>query len=298
MPITPAPTSNPTSLFYGANPLARALAGLLRASQALGPNAASSAALKLFFTPLPSKWAARRRPVPTDWRASHWLFEGVSLTAWQRGAASITGRPTVLLVHGWAGDAQQLRPLAEALWAAGLNPVMLDLPAHGRSRGWSSTLPQFGRALHAATARLWALHGVVAHSLGAVAALHAAAQGWPVQRLVLLAPSVAPNQVLKWFAHAFDLKPATLQRMVQKIEAREGVPLQQFEPAWLATRVHQPTLILHDEQDRAAPLANTRLIAGLLPQAQLQVTQGLGHRRLLADPGVAARVLDHLHAPL
>lgn len=290
----PSTTSNPTALFYGANPLARALAGLLRASQALGTNAASAAALKLFFTPLPSKWAARRRPVPADWRASQWRFEGVSLTAWQREAGSIEGRPTVLLVHGWAGDAQQMRPLADALWGAGLNPVMLDLPAHGRSRGWSSTLPQFGRALHAATSRLGPLHGVVAHSLGAVAAMHAAAQGWPVQRLVLLAPSSAPSQVLKWFAHAFGLEAATLQRMVQKIEAREGVPLQQFEPAWLAQRLSQPTLILHDEQDRAAPLANSRLIARSLPQAHLHITQGLGHRRLLADPQVATAVLAHL----
>jgi len=291
MPATPA---NPSTLFYGANPLARALAGLLRASQALGTNAASGAALKLFFTPLPSKWAARRRPVPADWRASQWRFEGVSLTAWQREAGSIEGRPTVLLVHGWAGDAQQMRPLADALWGAGLNPVMLDLPAHGRSRGWSSTLPQFGRALHAATSRLGPLHGVVAHSLGAVAAMHAAAQGWPVQRLVLLAPSSAPSQVLTWFAQAFGLRPATLQHMVQKIEAREGVPLQQFEPAWLARRLSQPTLILHDEQDRAAPLANSRLIARSLPQAHLQITRGLGHRRLLADPQVATAVLAHL----
>jgi len=292
MPATPA---NPSTLFYGANLLTRALAGLLRASQALGTNAASSAALKLFFTPLPSKWAARRRPVPAVWRASHWLFEGVSLTAWQREPGSIEGRPTVLLVHGWAGDAQQMRPLADALWCAGLNPVMLDLPAHGRSRGWSSTLPQFGRALHAATARLGPLHGVVAHSLGAVAAMHAAAQGWPVQRLVLLAPSSGPSQVLQWFAQAFGLKPATLQHMVRKIEAREGVPLHQFEPGWLAQRLSQPTLILHDDQDRAAPLANSRLIARSLPQAQLQITHGLGHRRLLADPQVAAAVLAHLH---
>lgn len=293
MPTTT--TSNPTAMFYGSNPLARALAALLRASQGFfGSGAASSAALKLFFTPLPTKWAARRQAVPRAWQARQWRFEGVSLTAWQRAEASTEGRATVLLVHGWAGDAQQMRPLAEALWAAGLNPVMLDLPAHGRSRGWSSTLPQFARALHAASARLGPLHGVVAHSLGAVAAMHAAAQGWPVQRLVLLAPSSAPSQVLKWFAHAFGLKPATLQHMVRKIEAREGVPLQQFEAGWLAPRLHQPTLILHDEQDRAAPLANARLIAEALPQASLQITQGLGHRRLLADPQVASAVLGHL----
>jgi pimeloyl-ACP methyl ester carboxylesterase len=293
---SPGTSANAIAAFYGGNGITRGLAALLRATQrALGAGAASAAALKIFFTPLPTKWAARRRRVPADWQSQEWLFEGVSLTAWQRGAPS-AGRPTVLLVHGWAGDAQQMRPLGELLWQQGFQPVLLDLPGHGRSRGWRSNLPQFGRALYAASARLGPLHGVVAHSLGAVAALHASAQGWPVQRLALLAPSPTPNQVLRWFAHSFGLNDATLQRMVQKIEQREGVPLHQFEAPWLGERLQQPTLIVHDEQDRAAPLANSQRLAGALRRAQLKVTQQLGHRRILSDPQVAQAVLAHLQA--
>ena len=99
----------------------------------------------------------------------------------------------MLLVHGWAGDAQQMLTLAEALAQAGFDPVLLDFPAHGRSGGWRATLPQFARALWAASARLGPLHAVVAHSLGALAAAHAAANGLPVGRLALLAPSPPPR---------------------------------------------------------------------------------------------------------
>ena len=42
--------------------------------------------------------------------------------------------------------------------------------------------------------KLGPLHGVVAHSLGSLATLHAAARGLPVQRLALIAPSSPPRR--------------------------------------------------------------------------------------------------------
>jgi alpha-beta hydrolase superfamily lysophospholipase len=177
---SPLPThrANPASAFY-ANGLARSVGVALRLAQSVAPAAASRLALRLFFTPLPLKLAARRRQLPAPWRVERWSFEHGSVAVYRRNEESAAERPTVLLVHGWAGDAQQMRTLADALDAAGLNPVLLDFPAHGRSEGWRASLPQFVRALWAASARLGPLHAVVAHSLGALAAAHAAANGLP-----------------------------------------------------------------------------------------------------------------------
>ena len=98
-----------------------------------------------------------------------------TLVSWQR--ADTAGARRVLLTHGWAGDAQQMRALGEALAAAGFDPVLLDLPAHGASDGARATLPQWVRALFTASAALGPWYGVVAHSLGALAVAHASARG-------------------------------------------------------------------------------------------------------------------------
>jgi pimeloyl-ACP methyl ester carboxylesterase len=68
----------------------------------------------------------------------------------------------------------------------------------------------------------------------------------------------------------------------------------QFEPEWLADRVMQRTLAIHDEGDRVAPLAAGQRVVHALRYAALHTTRGLGHNRVLADPAVAAAVLQHL----
>jgi pimeloyl-ACP methyl ester carboxylesterase len=290
-PLTTA-SANPAAAFYASSRTAQALGATLRTLEALAPGWGTGAALRLFFTPLPWK-LAMRRPVPPAWTTQSWPFEGVAVTTYRRRVGE-PGRPAVLLVHGWAGGGLQMRGLGDALAEAGFDPVLMDFPAHGRSGGWRSTLPQFTRAIHAAHARLGPLHAVVAHSLGALAALHTAARGLAVQRLVLLAPSAPPALFLRWFAGSFGLSDSVPQRMRERIERREGIPLQQFESDWLGPRVVQPTLVVHDEADRVAPFAAGEHMARALPAARLHATQGLGHARLLGDPAVAMAVLRHL----
>jgi pimeloyl-ACP methyl ester carboxylesterase len=285
---------NPASAFYAGSRTAQAIGATLRTIDSLAPAWGTRAALRLFFTPLPWKLAARR-PLPQPWSVSLWPFEGVSLAAYRRRDIA-PGRPLVLLVHGWSGSGMQMRPLGDALAEAGFDPVLLDFPAHGRSAGWRSTLPQFSRALYAAASRLGPLHAVVAHSLGAVAALHGAARGLPAQRLALIAPSAPPALFLRWFAGSFGLADTVPQRMRERIETREGVALAEFEPQWLGPRVGQPTLVVHDEGDRVAPFTAGQRLAQALRHATLHATQGLSHRRVLDDAQVAQAVLGHLRA--
>jgi pimeloyl-ACP methyl ester carboxylesterase len=294
--MSPA-AANPAAAFYAGSGLARWIGAALRATERLSPATATRLALRLFFTPTPSKLVARRRPVPAPWRGERLPFEHGNVVLWRRdGAAGRTAapRPRVLLVHGWAGDAMQLRELGDTLFAAGFEPLLLDFPGHGRSDGWRSSLPQFERTLFAVQARVGPLHGVVAHSLGALASLHAAARGLAVQRLVLLAPSAPPGLVLRWFGHLFGIGERLAQQMHETIERREGTPLHEFEPGWLGARLRQPVLVLHDHDDRAAPLAAARALVHALPDAYLHETRGLSHRRVLRDPAVLQAAAQHL----
>jgi len=296
--MTSSAQPNPAAVFYGGGRVARWFSVALRAAHGIAPAVGTRLALRLFFTPLPLKTTARRRPVPAPWRAERFPLEGGSAVLWRRpdveGDPAHRDRPLVLLVHGWGGDAMQMRTLGDAIAQAGFAPLLLDFPGHGRSDGWRSTLPQFVRTLFAVQARVGPLHAVVAHSLGALAAAHAAAKGLAVERLALISASPPPAKVISWFAHGFGVGEVLARRMKQTIEGIEGMPLEQFEPAWLGARLSQPTLVVHDAADRAAPLAAGKGLAKALANARLMVTDGLGHRRGLNDAQVIEAVARHL----
>ncbi|MDT9001103.1 alpha/beta hydrolase [Paucibacter sp. APW11] len=290
---TPVPAVNPASLFYARGPVQRVLRGLFAGLQRLSPALAGAAAMQLFRTPLPPRWAGSAAAWPAVWQRHSLPFEGGQLRFWRRGAADAGHRPAVLLLHGWGGRAQDMAALAERLWQAGFAPLLPDLPAHGRSSGWRSDMPQWLRAIQALSAAHGPWHAVVGHSLGALAAAHSVAAGLPAQRLVLLAVSPPPRQILHWFAAGFGLRAGVQQHMAAWF-AQRGAALERFEPAWLGSRLVLPTLLLHDEADRAAPLAHALAMQQQLPTGRMQLTQGLGHRRLLRDEAVLEAVRRHL----
>ncbi|WP_332775869.1 alpha/beta fold hydrolase [Polaromonas sp.] len=281
-----------TTAYYNASPVTRMFRWGLGASQRLWPALAVRAAYRLFGTPLPPKWLSRRKAWSPDWHIEQWPFEDASLTLYSRPIAP--HGPVVLLVHGWGGHAGQMLALADTLAAQGLRPVIVEMPAHGRSRGSTSNLPQFARVIEYVTARLqqqgYSVHGLVAHSLAANASAYAASRGLPVRRLVLLAPPASPHEYTRLFAHVFGLSETTRAAMQRRVEAREGILMPQFEPAAVGPRIAMPTLVVHDRRDSINRFADGEAYRDAIGSARLLATEDLGHRRILKDPEVLQQV--------
>ena len=281
-----------TSAFYQASPGVRLFRLALGTSQHVWPALAVRAAYRLFGTPLPPKWISRRAVWDGGWRVDAWPFEDASITLYQRRAAP--HGPVALLLHGWGGHARQMLPLADTLADQGMRVVMVEMPAHGRSRGATSNLPQFARVIEYVVARLMQeghhIGAVVAHSLAANAAAYAASRGTPMDRLVLLAPPASPHEYTRLFAHVFGLHEGTRAAMQKLIEAREGILMPQFEPAAVGARVRIPTLVVHDRQDSINRFADGVAYCEAIAGAHLVATEGLGHRRILKDETVLREV--------
>lgn len=56
--------------------------------------------------------------------------------------------------------------------------------------------------------------------------------------------------------------------------------------------IKQPTLVMGGDSDPLVPVANARILVGLIPNATLQVFSG-GHIEPLADPGIASSTISH-----
>lgn len=284
------------SAYYQATPGTRWLRWALGLSERVWPALAVRGAYRLFGTPLPPKWLHRQQPALAAWQATPWAFEDASITLYEPPPGP--HGPVVLLLHGWGGHAAQMLPLAQALAPQGVRPMLVDLPAHGRSNGSTSNLPQFARAIEYLAARLrqqgHEVRGVVAHSLTANALAYAAARGLPVERLTLLAPPASPHEYTRLFAKVFGISEDTRARLQQRVEAREGVLMRQFEPVAVGPRVALPTLIVHDREDRINRFADALAYRDAIAGAQLIETTGLGHTRLLRDDTVTAAVAAHM----
>jgi pimeloyl-ACP methyl ester carboxylesterase len=135
------------------------------------------------------------------------------------------------------------------------------------------------------------LHAVVAHSLGAAAALIAIPTGLVTRRAALVAPMLAPVGRLGEITASLRVPAAVAARMRARSESRIQWRWDDLRP--LLTRdPGAPTLVVHDRHDPEAPVAQGRAIAGAWADASLVETAGLGHNRLLRSPEVVANVVD------
>lgn len=294
-------TLQATAAFYDSHPLTRLLRWALSTFQRVWPRLAVRTSTRLFLTPLPLKWLHRGRRWESHWQIQSWPFENASVTLYRGDAranppdsAPAPSVSTVLLVHGWGGHAGQMLALAETLRAKGLQTVILELPAHGRSAGAVSTLPQFARAMDYVAARLGQsgtpLRAVIAHSLGANAAAYAASRGLATERLVLLAPPASPREYTRLFAQVFGLSETTRAALQHRLEAREGILMPLFEPQAVGPRIAQPVLIVHDTGDTINLFADGQAYQQAIRGARLVKTSGLGHRKILKDDAVQREV--------
>lgn len=213
--------------------------------------------------------------------------------AWGQG-------PVVYLLHGWGGHSGQLGALVEPLVAAGHRVVAVDAPSHGQSPPGpsgprQSTLWEFTDALRAAVEWGGPPHGLVAHSGGCMSSALAMRDGLTVPRVVFVAPVATFESLLPVWAGQLGMGERTLAGMVRRVERRVGTPFSTFDiPAMAPQLAGPPLLLVHDRDDPEVACSHSQAIAATWPGARLVTTSGLGHRRILRDPAVAAEITGFL----
>ena len=212
---------------------------------------------------------------------------GDGLVAWRWGQG-----PLVLLVHGFEGNRAQFAAIVEALVERGYAAVALDVPAHGESAGDELTAVKFIAAIERTLAQLGPVHAVIGHSLGAAMSLYSVAHTGGVGRVALISAPSSLKRELNRFAAAVGLSERGTAAFIASVEAHVGRPATDFDVRRIAGKVDLPLLLVHDQNDRQVPVLESARTAHALPGAELMVTRGLGHNRLLADPVVVRAVVD------
>lgn len=213
------------------------------------------------------------------------------------------GPDACLLLHGLTGSPAEVRPIGEALAAAGFHALGPLLPGHGTT---AEDLYVTTRSdlLAAAESALLSLRGsrrifLCGLSVGGLLAIHLAARSWAREglpdfsALALLAPAIEFAGATWFFANVLGRLPA-LPFIVGKGErdiqgepderARAAASYTRIPLRWgpellalsrdalqLARRVRAPALILHGALDRTVSPAGSRRLSRQLASSRVEV---------------------------
>jgi pimeloyl-ACP methyl ester carboxylesterase len=214
-----------------------------------------------------------------------------------------SGKPndaSVLLVHGWTGEASFMSAFAEHLHRRGFRVVLLDFPAHGKSDGKHTSLIGCAHAVREVAEALGPVSYVVAHSLGGLAALLAGGGGRPMPRsypfegYVLVATPNRFSDVTRRFSAEQGLSSAAQRVYEHRLERLAHRRIVDFTGVNLLAATSRPALLLHSRDDSEVSFADALQIAADCPASQLRPYDGLGHRKILYAPPVVHAATSYL----
>lgn len=284
------PSNSKKSTNVRTDGMTAALRLVLRGGGRLLPEATARLAGRIFLRPPRRRSRADERAQLARGRRFHLPVHGYGeIPVWSWGDG-----PAVLLVHGWGGSAAQMTPLVDPLLREGFSVLAFDAPGHGEAAGRSSSLLAIARILRSVTHRVGGVHGVVAHSGGAAATRYALATGARADRAVFVGAPAEWEPFLRQFGAQLGLSDEVLKRMRAHLERRLGVPMDEIRADLVVEGKLSRLLVLHDRHDREVPSTDGENVAEAWPQAELALTDGLGHRRILADPAVHRRITELL----
>jgi pimeloyl-ACP methyl ester carboxylesterase len=285
-----------------ASPKLRAVRAGLAVATRHAPSLAVRWAEGLFLT-------ARRRRRPA-WEAKALAsatrgsvpYDGGLLPTWtwspesRRAAARTDAPPTVLLVHGWEGRGAQLASFVPELVARGFRVVAFDAPGHGEATPKYGSFVEHARATLAVAEAIGELYAVIGHSVGGSAALLATRMGLRAGRFAVLGSPRTPNRFVRGFSRHLELDPAIERAMIARLESRYEMRFQDLDVRPDAERLDVPLLVVHDEDDAVVPVIDGVALASSARRGQIRPTTGLGHQRILRDPGVVTDVVAFVAA--
>ncbi len=185
----------------------------------------------------------------------------------------------VILTHGWSGYSGQFFPLMEKIAEAGFQAIAFDHFGHGLSSGKQANLPLFVKALRAVIEHeeQVKLACIISHSMGTIAALN---QDKALKHL-LIAPTFGFVESFTQRILSTGITPKLFNSMLSQVEDTHQMAFEDLLPekhlALTKTAVH----MVHDEQDKFAPISLSQVQSGQYPHVTLTTTKGLGHGRVI-----------------
>ena len=191
--------------------------------------------------------------------------------------------PAVVVLHGWGGNAAHMLDLAPAINEAGMHSLFLDARNHGLSEHDDHvSMLKFAEDLETAVEYLKERDdvseiAVIAHSVGAAAAIYYASYHDDVAAVVAVASFAHPGELMD---ENLPLPQPIRWAVLKAVETMIGKEFDVIAPRARVGHVSAPLLLVHGEQDDIVPVEDSYELAELGLETELLVVPEGGHSDL------------------
>lgn len=200
----------------------------------------------------------------------------------------------VLLVHGWAGRSTQLFAFADKLLEKGFMVISFDGPAHGKSTGKTTMMPDFLTTVQKIDETYGPFEAAIGHSFGGMCLYNATATFLKLKTFVAIGSGDKVSDIIANFANNLTLKKTSGKKIQTSLERKWKLEVDDFASHHVAKNIDIPVLHVHDTTDGDVPVSCAYNIRQSLPKGSLLITHGLGHTKILRDTKTVKKTVDFI----
>ena len=189
----------------------------------------------------------------------------------------------VLLVHGWSGRSTQLFAFADKLLENGYMVISFDGPAHGKSTGRTTMMPEFLKTIEKINTSFGPFEAAIGHSFGATSLYNAAATFLDIKTFIAIGSGDRISDIISNFAKNLYLKEKSAKKIQLGLEKKWMIHIDDFSSSSVAKKIKIPVLVVHDIIDGDVPVSCAYRIRQNLEKGSLFITNGLGHTKILRN---------------
>lgn len=204
------------------------------------------------------------------------------------------GSKKLLLLHGWQSHTFRWIKYIFALKDLDYTIYCYDAPAHGNSSGKIINVPLYEQTLQGFIRNYGPMDFYGGHSLGAFTLLYACYTGTieHAKGLVILGCPGNAQDFVDVYQNMLGLSKKTMHLVTKRFKALYDQTPKYFTTARFVRKVRFPGLIIHDRNDKEAPVHYAESLAKSWTNSNYIVTEGLGHK--LRSPEVVDRAVSYL----
>jgi len=199
-----------------------------------------------------------------------------------------------LVVHGWSGRATQMYKIINALREQGYTVYSFDAPAHGKSSGSKTMMPEFIKTIQEVSENFGPFEVAIGHSMGGISLLNVQGEQPIFKKLVVIGTPDSIFNIFNGFVEKLELKPVIAKKLIEVFENITQKSIFDFHGTTQTKKIKEPTLIIHDDNDKEVPVTDALNNYRYLKNGELFRTKGLGHNRILKDDKVVQKITEFI----
>ncbi len=206
------------------------------------------------------------------------------------------GDKSVLLIHGWEGQAGNFGDIVEKLIAEGFTVHAFDAPCHGYSSKGDTSLFEFIELVEVLIKK-YQVKKLISHSFGGVATTYSLFndQSLMIDQYVLLTVPDTFTERIDDVVEQIGITQKVKEILVQRIESEIEKDVNTLNVRDFVQQVNvKKALIIHDKNDKVIPIHRSKRVHQHWKNAEFIEISGTGHFRILRTESVIDKTIAFL----